>query len=111
MSVRRTFQILLRSLKNYLIYEKKRPKHEPTKGYFYLSRHLAKCMMRADALNLDNYPLGTDMTDTKQIPTLHVCSTDKSELKEFLVDETISQIYSMRKDESKGIIVDKCSTE
>ena len=29
-----------------LPYEKKRPKHDPTDSYFYLARHLAKCMMR-----------------------------------------------------------------
>ena len=34
-----------------LPYEKKRPRHEPTYRYFYLSRQLAKCMMRADTLN------------------------------------------------------------
>ena len=59
-------------------------------------------MMRADALNSDKYSVRIKMTATKQIPSLYVCSTDKSELKEFLVDETLS---------SKGIIADKCSTE
>ena len=34
-----------------LPYEKKRPKHEPSDIYFYLSMHLAKCIMRADTLN------------------------------------------------------------
>ena len=87
--------------------------------------------MRADALNLDNYPVRTEMTGTKKILTLHVCSTYKSELKEFLVDETLSQIcstderklkklpvdenlsqiFSTDEDESKGIIVNECSTE
>ena len=54
MPVRRTFQRLLRSLKklSYESYEKKRPKHEPTDSYFYPAIQLAKCMMRADALNL-----------------------------------------------------------
>ena len=33
----------------YDIYDKKRPKHEPTDSYFYLARQLTKCMMRADA--------------------------------------------------------------
>ena len=37
-------------------YEKKSPKHEPTDSYFYLARQLAKCMMRADALNWQGYP-------------------------------------------------------
>ena len=37
----------------YESYEKKRPKHDPTDGYFCLERQLAKCMMRADAINLD----------------------------------------------------------
>ena len=33
-------------------YVHKRPKHEPTESYFYLARHLAKCMMRADTPQL-----------------------------------------------------------
>ena len=65
-------------------------------------------MMRAYALNLHGYPVRMEMTDTKQIPTLHVCSADESELKEFPVDETLSQICSTDEDESKGIIVDEC---
>ena len=67
--------------------------------------------MRADVLNSVVYPVRTEITDTKQIPTSHVCSTDESELKEFLVDETLSQICSTDKDESKCIIVEECSTE
>ena len=51
------------------------------------------------------------MTSTTQIPTLYVCSTDESELKEFPVDETLSQICSTYKDESKGIVVGECSME
>ena len=75
---------------SYESYEKKRPNHDPNDSYYYLSIHLAKCMVRADALNLQIYPVTTKMTATKQIPTSHVCSTDKSELKEFTVDETLS---------------------
>ena len=36
----------------YESYEKKRPKHEHTDSYFYLSIQLEKCMMIADVLNL-----------------------------------------------------------
>ena len=36
----------------YKIYEKRRTKHDRTDSYFYLTIQLAKCMMRADALNL-----------------------------------------------------------
>ena len=43
----------------YESYEKKRPKHKPTDSYFYLARHLAKCMMRDDALNLHGCPVRT----------------------------------------------------
>ena len=68
-------------------------------------------MMRADALNSHVYPIRTEMTVTKQIPTSHVCYKDESELKEFLVDKTLSQISSTYEDESKGISVDKFSTE
>ena len=39
----------------YESYEKKRPKHEPTDSYFYLARHLVKCMMRADAFKSHVY--------------------------------------------------------
>ena len=67
-------------------------------------------MMRADALNLDNYPVRMEMTGKKYILTSYVCSTDESKLKEFLVDKTLPQICSTDEEESKGI-VDKCSTE
>ena len=33
----------------YDIYEKKRPKHEPTGSYFYLAKQIAKFMIRADS--------------------------------------------------------------
>ena len=38
----------------YESYEINRPKHDPNDSHFYLSIQLAKCIMRADALNLDN---------------------------------------------------------
>ena len=51
------------------------------------------------------------MTATKQIPFLHICSTDESEFKELVVNKTLSQIFSTDEDRSKGIISDKYSTE
>ena len=60
----------------YKSFERRRLKHEPTDSYFYLARQLAKCTMRADTLNSHVYPVRTEMTGTKQIPILHVCSTD-----------------------------------
>ena len=51
------------------------------------------------------------MTPTKHIPISQVCSTDKSELKELLVNKNLSQICSTDKEKSKGIIFDECSTE
>ena len=39
------------------------------------------------------------------------CSTDETELKEFLVNKNLSQICYTDEDESKGIIVNKFSTE
>ena len=48
----------------YTSYEMRRPKHDPTDTYFYLSRHLAECMMRDYALNLHFYPVKTDITGT-----------------------------------------------
>ena len=51
------------------------------------------------------------MTATKHIPTLRIYSMDESELKEFLVDKTLSQICSTNEDKSNGIIINKCSKE
>ena len=61
----------------YESYERKRPKHEPNESYFYLSIQLTECMMRADTLDLENYPVRRETTATKQILTSHVCSTDE----------------------------------
>ena len=61
-------------------------------------------MVRVDALNSDNYPVKTEMTGTKQILILLVCSTNESKLKQFLLEKTLSQICSTNEDESKGII-------
>ena len=55
-------------------------------------------MMRADALNSHVYPVRMEMTATKYIPVLHVCSTGESELKEFLVNKTLSHICSTDED-------------
>ena len=41
----------------YESYEKKISKNQPTASYFYLERQLANFMMRADALNSENYPV------------------------------------------------------
>ena len=79
-------------------YDRRRPKHEPNNSYSYLARQLAKCMMRADSLNSHIYPVITEMTATKQIPISYVFSMDESELKEFIVNETILQTYSTDKD-------------
>ena len=68
-------------------------------------------MIITDALNSQVYPVRMEMTATKQIPISKVCSTDRGKLKEFLVRETLSQICSTDEDESKGIIVDECSTD
>ena len=44
-------------------YERRRPKHEPTDSYFYLARHLAKCVVISDVLNLQVYHVRTEMTN------------------------------------------------
>ena len=43
----------------YKSYERRRHKNEPTDSYFYLARHLAKFMIRADAFNSHIYPVRT----------------------------------------------------
>ena len=95
----------------YKSYETRRPKHETTNSYFYLARQLAECMMRADVLNFQVYPVRTEMTGTQQIPISHVFYTDESESKEFLVDETLSQVCSTNEYGSKIFIAEEISTE
>ena len=68
--------------------------------------------MRADSLNLQVYPVRTEMTD----PYLHFCSTDEEKSKGIITHETLSQSCSTEEDESKVIIVSKtlsqiCSTD
>ena len=46
----RDFEIFVK-----LLYEIKRPKHEPTESYCYLARQVVKCMMISDALNQHGY--------------------------------------------------------
>ena len=75
-------------------YESKMPKYEPTGSYFYLAIQIEKCMMKADDLKSNGYPVRTEITAKKQIPISHVCSMDESELKEFLVNENLPQICS-----------------
>ena len=49
-------------------------KHVPTDSYPYLSRQLAKCIMR---FNLHVFPVRTQMTSTKNIPNSQVYSLDE----------------------------------
>ena len=63
----------------YKSYERRGPKHEPTDSYFYLSRHIGKCTIRANALASENNLVIKEMIGTKQIPILHVCSADEGE--------------------------------
>ena len=92
-------------------YDKSRPKHEPTDRYFYLERHIEKCTMRYDALNSHINPVKAEMAGMQLIPTSHVKSMDKSELKEFQIEKTLSQICSTDEDKLKIIVNDECSTE
>ena len=78
-------------------YERRSPKHDPTDSYFHLTINIAKCTMRADSPNLGNYSVGTEITGTKMIPVLQVCSIDNSKSKEFCVDKNLSQVCSMDK--------------
>ena len=56
-------------------------------------------MMRADALNLDNYPAIIEVTGVKHIRILHVCFKDDSKSKELLVDKNLLQVCDTEKDE------------
>ena len=68
-------------------------------------------MMRADALNSHVYPVGTEMTATKQILILHVCSMEEIKSEEFLVNETLSQVSYTDEEETNIITFGEISTE
>ena len=60
-------------------------------------------MMRANSLNLQVYPVRTEMT----APSLDVCSIDEDEPKDIIVHKTLSQIFSTDEDKPKRITVNK----
>ena len=84
----------------------KSSKHVPTDSYFYLSRKLAKCMMR---FNMCNGPARTQMNTTQKmnnseismqnIPNLQGFSSDESKSKEINVDKSLSHFYFTDKSE------------
>ena len=61
-------------------------------------------MIRADALKSHFYPVRTEITATKQIPILHVCSIDDKKPETFLVEKNLSQIFSTDEYESKSLL-------
>ena len=89
----------------------KRPKHEPTDSYFYLSIHISKCTMISDALNLHVYPVRTEMTGMQRILISHVCGLNESELKGIITERNLSQVCYVDKRESENFIVNESSTE
>ena len=60
----------------------KKPIHESTDSYFFLSRQIAKFIMIADVINSYVEPVRTEMTDIQNITILHVCYLDESESKD-----------------------------
>ena len=98
--IMRYFSNIIKEFKrlHYKGYVQERPKHEPTDNYFYLARHLDKCIMRADPLNLRVDPVRTEMTCTLQIPISCVCDSDKRKSKEIIADENVfaSLFYGQR---------------
>ena len=92
-------------------YERRRPKHDTTDGYFYLARQIPKCIMRSDVLNLHVYPVITEMTGARHIPISHICSIYNRKSKYFLTDENLSRVCSTDKGESKSVISNASSTE
>ena len=71
----------------------------------------SKCMMRADSPNSHIYSVRKETTATEQIPTSHICSTDKSKLKELPIEKTLLLIVSTDEEKQEVIIVDECYIE
>ena len=68
-------------------------------------------MMRAYAFNSHVDCVRTEMTVTKQIPILHVCSTDRNEPKGIIADENLLKVCSKEGSKPERVIVDESSTE
>ena len=77
----------------YKCYVQKSPNHEPTDSYFYLARHIAKCMMRVDVLNSHVDPVRKEMTGKQQIWISHICDSYKKESKRYLRKNLISSMF------------------
>ena len=90
-----------------LPYEKKRPTHEPTDRYFHPARQLSKCTMRSDNLNWHDHGGYTEMTS----PYLNVNVTDEDESKCIIVHEILSNNFSTDVSESKQSIVNETLSE
>ena len=78
----------------------KRSKHKPTDGYFNISRHLAKCIMRAGAFNLHVDPVRMEISGLQQILISHVCDLEESESKGIIKDKNLLQVCSIHKSKS-----------
>ena len=68
-------------------------------------------MMKADYLNSNVNPVGTDMTGMQHIPISHVCDLDDIKSKDILVEKKLLQVYYTNKGESERVIIDESSTE
>ena len=96
----------------------KRSKHVPTDSYFYLSRHLDKCIM---IFNMRVGPIRTHMTNTQKmnnyemstqkITNFQVCSLDESESKGINTDKRLSHVCSMDESESKIFMINVCYSD
>ena len=70
---------------------------------FYPARYIAKCMMRADALNWNYYGGYTEMT----APSLNVNSTNEGKSKRIIVHKVLSDNCSIDVSKSKRNIVNE----
>ena len=89
----------------YHVYVRNRPKNEPSDSYFYLARQLAKCMMIADAFNLNIDPVRTEITGTQRIMTLQVFYLDRSKLKDILVEKTYCNTVLRMRANQKALLL------
>ena len=68
-------------------------------------------MVKANSLDSHIDPVNTEMTGTNYILMLYICFKDESESEEFLVEKTLSRVYSTDMDKSKIITVNENSTD
>ena len=92
-------------------YVRKRLKHKPTDGFFYLKIQLTECMTREDALNLHVDPVKQKLMASNIFRPCTFMIWTRADQKRSLKGKTLLKVCSTDKSKSQTVIGDESSTE